>query len=170
MQINLKYGRGIVPVNVPDDSIIYNSNYPKNNKSAGEILQDALMNPSQGFSLDNAMSKRKKGKVVIVVSDFTRPIPYKFILPSLLKEIENINVKREEILILIATGMHRVSSISERIEMFGEEIVNNYNIIDHNAEDETNLKKLDGLSWSGLPVSLNKHYIEAGFRIVTGLV
>ncbi len=170
MQINLKYGRGIVPVNVPGDSIIYNSNYPKNTKSAGEIFQDALLEPSQGFFLNNALNKRRKGKVVIVVSDITRPIPYKLLLPSLLKEIENVSVKREEILIIIATGMHRVSSISERIEMFGEEIVNNYNIVDHNAEDETNLKKLDGLSWSGLPVSLNKHYIDAGFRIVTGLV
>jgi len=170
MQINLKYGRGIVPVNVPDDSIIYNSNYPKNTKSAEEIFKDALLEPSKGFFLNNALSKRKKGKVVIVVSDFTRPIPYKGILPLLLEEIEEASVKKEDILILIATGMHRGSSLSERVEMFGEKIVNNYKIIDHNAEDETNLKMLAGHSWSGLSVSLNKHYIEAGFRIVTGLV
>ncbi|MCK5278874.1 MAG: nickel-dependent lactate racemase, partial [Cyclobacteriaceae bacterium] len=170
MQINLKYGRENIPVNVPDNSIIYNSKYPANIQSAKELLQDALANPSQNYFLGEALYKRREGKFVIVVSDITRPVPYKLFLPLLLQEIEKADVNREEILILIATGMHRVSSLSERIEMFGEEIVNNYNIIDHNAKDVSNLKTLDELSWSGLPVSLNRHYMEAGFRIVSGLV
>lgn len=170
MQLNLKYGRSNIPVHVPDTSIIYESKYPVNTKSAQELLQDAIANPSQNYFLGEALSKRRQGKVVIVVSDITRPIPYKLFLPLLLQKIEKADVNREDILILIATGMHRVSSNSERIQMFGKEIVNNYNIVDHNAEDETHLKKLDGLSWSGSSVSLNKHYLEAGFRIVTGLV
>jgi len=170
MQINLKYGKDDIPVNVPDNSIIYNSIYPVNKKNPDELLRDALLSLSQDYFLANKLSKRRAGKVVIVVSDITRPIPYRLFLPLLLQEIEKADVKKEDILILIATGMHRVSSLSERIEMFGEEIVYNYKIVDHNAEDEANLKELDGLSWSGSPVSLNKHYVEAGFRIITGLV
>lgn len=170
MQINLKYGRGAVPVNVPDNSIIYNSKYLANTHSAQELLQDALANPSQNYFLGEALSKRRKGKVVIVVSDITRPIPYKLFLPLLLKEIEKVEVKRDEILILIATGMHRTSSLLERIEMFGKDIVDNYRIVDHNAEDASNLKTLDKLSWSGSTISLSRYYMEAGFRIVTGLV
>ena len=84
MQVNLKYGRGSILVNVPDDSIIYDSKYPGNTKSAGELLQDALLNPSQNYFLVDALSKRREGKVVIVVSDITSPIPYKFFLPLLL--------------------------------------------------------------------------------------
>ena len=170
MKVNLKYGRGNITINVPDDAIVYESKYPANTQSAKALLQDALANPSQNYFLVEALSNRREGKVVIVVSDFTRPIPYKLFLTLLLQEIENAGVKSDEILILVATGMHRVSSLSEQIEMFGEEIVNNYNIVDHDAEDESNLTELDGLSWSDSTVSLNKHYVEAGFRIVTGLV
>jgi len=170
MEVNLKYGRVNIPINVPDNSIVYKSIYPANTQSARALLQDALANPSQNYFLLEALSKRRDGKVLIVVSDFTRPIPYKHFLPLLLQGIENADVNREEILILVATGMHRASSLSEQIEMFGEEIVNNYNIVDHDAEDESNLAELDGLSWSGSRVSLNRHYLEAGFRIVTGLV
>ncbi len=170
MKVNLKYGRENIPINVPDNSIVYDSKYPDNTQSARALLQDALANPSQNYFLTEALSKRREGKVVIVVSDITRPIPYKFFLPLLMQQIEKAEVKRNEIFILIATGMHRVSSLSERIEMFGEDIVDNYNIVDHNAEDEANLKMLDGLSWSESTVALNKHYVEAGFRVVTGLV
>ena len=170
MKVNLKYGRENIPIHVPDKSIVYKSKYPANTQSAKALLQDALTNPSQNYFLLEALSKRRDGKVIIVVSDITRPIPYKLFLPLLLQSIEKADVNRDEILILIATGMHRVSTLSERIEMFGEEIVNNYSIVDHDAEDESNLAELDGLSWSGSTVSLNKHYVEAGFRIVTGLV
>ncbi len=170
MKVNLKYGRGDIAIDVPENSIVYDSKYPGNTQSVRALLQDALENPSQNYFLNEAISKRREGKVVIVVSDITRPIPYKLFLPLLLQEIEKVDVKRDEILILIATGMHRLSSLSERIEMFGEEIVDNYGIVDHVAEDESSLCKLDGRSWSGSTVSLNKHYVEAGFRIVTGLV
>jgi len=170
MKVNLKYGRGDIAIDVPESSIVYDSTYPANTQSALGLLQDALSKPSQNYFLNEALSKRREGKVVIVVSDITRPIPYKLFLPLLLQEIEKVDVKRDEILILIATGMHRISSLSERIEMFGKEIVDNYGIIDHVAEDESSLCELDGHSWSGSTVSLNKHYVEAGFRIVTGLV
>lgn len=170
MQVILTYGKGDIGLEIPDNSIVYKSIYPPNDRSASEVMQDALAHPSMNYFLHEALRKRREGKVVIVVSDITRPIPYSFFLSQLLQKIELVGIEKEEILILIATGMHRESSIAERIEMFGQEIVDSYEIIDHNAEDDSCLKELDGLSWSGSHVSLNKHYLEAGFRIVTGLV
>ena len=70
----------------------------------------------------------------------------------------------------MATGMHRASTSTEHLKMFGEFVVKNYRIVDHNCGNENELQELEGRSWSGAKVRLNKHYIEAGFRIVTGLV
>jgi nickel-dependent lactate racemase len=54
--------------------------------------------------------------------------------------------------------------------MFGDLVVNNFRIIDHECENEQELEKIEGLSWSGSSVKLNKHYVQAGLRIITGLV
>jgi nickel-dependent lactate racemase len=91
-------------------------------------------------------------------------------LPELIDYILNTGAKKDEIIILIATGMHRPSTECERVFMFGEYIVRNYKIIDHSAENEEELKEIEGKSWSGTEVKLNRHYVEAGFRILTGLV
>jgi nickel-dependent lactate racemase len=91
-------------------------------------------------------------------------------LPQLIDLLIHNDVEKHEITILIATGMHRASTHAEHLKIFGEFVVNNYRIIDHNSEKEDDLEKLQGLSWSGSEVRLNKHYVRAGFRIVTGLV
>lgn len=134
------------------------------------MLLESIANPVGGNTLNELLLKKKAGKVVIVVSDITRPIPYSDFLPELILHIERSGIKKDEIIILIATGMHRASSHAEHLKMFGDFIVNNYHIIDHDCRVEEELQELEGMSWSGSKVILNKHYIEAGFRVVTGLV
>src|SRR5674476_65499 len=170
MKLGLNYGNEELSLDLPQDSIMYMSNYMKANKTAAELMLESITNPYAGNTLDKLVKKRKPGKVVIVVSDITRPIPYSEFLPRLITSIEGSGVKKEEILILIATGMHRGSTPAEHSKMFGEFLVKNYRIVDHDCNNEDELKELDGLSWSGAKVRLNRHYVQAGFRIVTGLV
>jgi lactate racemase len=66
--------------------------------------------------------------------------------------------------------MHRPSTEKERVEMMGKEIAERYLVVDHKAENENELVKIEGQSRGGADVFLNKHYVNAGFRIVTGLV
>jgi nickel-dependent lactate racemase len=107
--------------------------------------------------------------VVVVVSDVTRPIPYDTFLPALLREIEEAGVRREEILVLVATGMHRPSTAAERREMFGV-AAERYRVEDHRAEDDGSLEEVPGRTRSGASIRVNRAYLRAGFRIVTGLV
>lgn len=65
-------------------------------------------------------------------------------------------MKKEEITILVATGIHRASTSAEHLKMFGEFVVKNYRITDHNCENENELQELAGRSWSGEKVRLNK--------------
>jgi len=164
-KVTLHYCTDEIVLRLPENSIVYQSNYKSTTEKASEMLMNSLID-----SFEELLKQRKDGKVVIVVSDITRPIPYTEFLPELLQYIEEKGVSKKEILILVATGMHRTSTHQEHIQMFGNFVTDNYQIIDHNCEDENQLLELDGVSWSGSKVKLNKHYVEAGFRIITGLV
>lgn len=170
MKLGFHYGKAELSLDLPGDSIIYKSNYVNAEKPASELLLESIIKTVAGNNLNQLVKKRKPGKVVIVVSDITRPIPYAEFLPQLITSLEEAGVYKDEILILVATGMHRSSTPAEYLKMFGKYVVNNYRIVDHDCNNENELQELDSRSWSGAKVRLNKQYVQAGFRIVTGLV
>jgi lactate racemase len=170
MEVKFRYGKEEIGLKVPKTSQVFKSGFGKREKPISELLIGSISNPVGCLSLKQQLKKRKKGNIVIVVSDITRPIPYRQFLPELIDFILSEGTQKDEITILVATGMHRASTSDEKVFMFGREIVENYRIIDHDAEDEDRLAIVEGESWSGAEVKLNKYYVEAGFRILTGLV
>lgn len=170
MNVTFLYDREKLTLNLPDDALVYQSHFPEPEASAGELVFQTLEKPFGAPSFEETLKKRRAGKVVIVVSDITRPIPYFSFLPQMLARIEAAGVPRGEILLLVATGMHRVSTKAEHVEMFGEFVANHYAITDHRAEERNELVEVPGKSWSGNAIKLNRHLVEAGFRIATGLV
>jgi lactate racemase len=170
MQIAFRYGQEEINLELPDNSILYKSVYPENDESPAAMLLKSIEHPIGCPSLKEKIKDRKEGKVLIVVSDFTRPIPYALFLPELIQSLMSLGIVKEDILILVATGMHRPSTDFEKSAMFGDYIVRNFKIIDHQAENPSELTALPEKSWSGADVQINRHYFEAGFRIVTGLV
>ncbi|MBN1939832.1 MAG: nickel-dependent lactate racemase [Candidatus Aminicenantes bacterium] len=170
MNIQAPAGRDEITLRIPDDAEIFLTAYPVTTKPAVKLVLDAVRAPLGTPPLLSALASRRPGDVVVVVSDFTRPIPYRDFLAPLLAEIASSGVPRSKILLLVATGMHRPSSVEERREMFGEEVVERYRIEDHRAEDNLGLAAVAGRSASGATIRLNRRFVEAGFRIVTGLV
>ena len=134
---------------VPGDSIIYAPSYAPVSTDAWNMLLDSISNPTGCLSLNSQLKKRREGKIVIVVSDITRPIPYYSFLPCLLDYISKAGISRDEIVVLVATGIHRPSSVEEKEYMFGKHIVENYMIVDHDAENDAELSLVEGKSWSG---------------------
>jgi lactate racemase len=149
MLTSLIYGKEEIQINVPDNADIYEPNFPIVNEAADSLVRKAVECPINSLPLKEALQSRKNDKVVIVVSDITRPIPYRTFLQTILDEVESKGIKKSDITILVATGMHRPSTPEEHIEMFGQSICDNYKIIDHDAEDEENLVKIDRKSKSG---------------------
>jgi len=170
MNLTFLYDREELTLNVPDDAQVYESHFPEPEAPADQLVFQTLEKPFGAPRFEEILKTRRAGKVVIVVSDITRPIPYFSFLPQMLERIEAAGVAREEILILVATGMHRVSTHAEHIEMFGEFVANHYAITDHRADEADELAEIPGKSWSGNSIVLNRHLVEAGFRISTGLV
>jgi lactate racemase len=170
MKTSLAYGKGKIEIEVSDNSDIYESDFPELKIGPMEIIRQSIHNPINSLNLQQALKKRKNNKVVIVVSDVTRPIPYANFLQCILDEIETAGIDRSNITILIANGMHRISTENDRLEILGIDICNKYKIIDHDCEDKKNLLKIEGKSKFGRDIFLNRYLVEAGFKIVTGLV
>ena len=85
----------------------------------------------------------------------------------MLTELESVEVATKDILILVATGLHAPMSRSELIENLGEQIVENFNIKNHDAN--AGLVSL-GKTSRGTPLLLNRHFMESELKIATGLV
>ena len=75
-----------------------------------------------------------KRRIVIVTSDHTRAVPSRITLPILLAEIRSSNPDAD-ITILIATGLHRVTTEEEQRRMFGNRIVDEEHIVCNDAFD-----------------------------------
>lgn len=158
-----------INLRVPDDAVVYESRFPAPAAPASETVMEAIRNPVGTPPLAESLRSRRSGKVVIVVSDITRPVPYPSFLAELIEEIESAGVDGDQILILVATGMHRPTTPAEQREMLGE-VAEDYRVVNHDATDDANLVELPGKSWAGADVRLDRRFMEAGFRIVTGLV
>ncbi|MBZ0257183.1 nickel-dependent lactate racemase, partial [bacterium] len=117
------------------------------------------------------LSEIAKGResAVIVISDITRPVPNKVILPPLLETLEAAGVPRDKICILIATGIHRPNLGDELVELVGEDIAKNYRVENHYSEDPDANQYIGNVNGE-IPVYIDKHYLAADLKILTGLV
>jgi nickel-dependent lactate racemase len=170
MIIDLQCGREPVSLELPGGAEVYRSKYPPPPPDETAAVMAAVRAPIGTAPLPELLKRRRAGEVVIVVSDITRPVPYRRFLGEFCALVEESGVPRDEILILVATGLHRLCSAAERVEMFGPEVVARYRIADHDAADPSLFVELPEPARSGTPVRLNRRFVEAGFRVVTGLV
>ena len=130
-----------------------------------EKTLDAISHPINSESLQDLV--RGKNSVCIVVTDITRECPDKEILIPVLEVVEK-HVNRENITILIASGMHKSMSYDEKVEKYGKKITDNYKIIDHDG-NSGNLVSL-GTTKNGTPIKISKIAIESDFLISLGVV
>jgi nickel-dependent lactate racemase len=175
-KISVEFGDAFFDVSVlPQCDVLHMKPMPCLAHSAEEI-SNALNNPIESPTLPEIINSKGKSvkdlTVCVTVSDITRPAPYggeNGILLPLFKIIEQTGVKRENIIIVIGNGMHRASTLEERIKMYGQDVVDNYQIVDHNCEDMSTLV-LAAHTKRGTDVHLNKIFYTADVKIITGLV
>jgi nickel-dependent lactate racemase len=166
MHIDLAYGRGSLTIEVPDDrtTVIEPSHLP-GLPDVRAALVSALRNPIGTPPLRRLVGRGQT--VAISVCDITRPMPSATLLPVLLAELSH--VPNDQITILVATGTHRANTQAELEEMLGSEILQNYEVVNHDAFDESTLAPL-GETTDGVPVHINRRFLDADIRITTGFV
>ena len=135
-------------------------------KSEKEIVEESLDNVIGSQTLEE-LAKGKKD-IVIISSDHTRPVPSKIITPILLRRIRSVSPDAR-IRILVATGFHRQSTKEELISKYGEEIVENEEIVMHVSTDDSAMKKIGTLP-SGGECIINRIAAEADLLIAEGFI
>ena len=128
-----------------------------------EQIEEAILNPI-GTVRISQLAKGKE-KVVIVVDDMTRTTPAYRILPYIFEELKKVNIKKDQITILLAIGAHRPMNRHDCILKLGKEAVDTVNIENHHPYE--NLTDL-GESKVGTPIEVNTTYYNADLKIAMG--
>ena len=108
--------------------------------------------------------------VVRVTAEATREgVTADALLPPILETLEAAGVPRGEILILVATGMHRPNLGNELVEMLGPWVVENYRIENHHGPQRDEHAYL-GETARGTPVWIDTRYVQSDLKVTTGLI
>ena len=169
MQIKMRYGHGTLPINIPDNNLagILETSESEPLGDADAAVQQAIAEPIASPAL--AELARGRDSACIVISDVTRPVPNQIILPPMLKTLEASGIPREKITILIATGIHRPNEGEELEGMVGRFIMETYRIRNHFSQDPGTHAYL-GKTANGTPVHIDKTYLAADLKVITGLI
>src|SRR5262245_54980032 len=121
MQLTLDYGRTGLKVTIPDDRLIGPLAIRPAPALAEPIaaIEKAVANPIASRPLADIARGRKNA--CILVCDITRPVPNRQILPVVLRTLESSGIAGKDVLILVATGLHRPNEGAELEELVGPE-------------------------------------------------
>jgi nickel-dependent lactate racemase len=165
VRVDLAYGRHGTSVEVPDSSEVI---LPVDEPALADedaAIRAALHAPVAGAPLC-ALAEGAQ-RVVVVFPDLTRPMPNRTVLPPLLDELARAGVPDDRVTLLCATGTHRQATATEMAELIGAELVARFRVVDHDAQSDEHVPvgEVDGV-----PVLLQREYVEADLRVVTGFV
>jgi nickel-dependent lactate racemase len=165
VRVDLAYGRHGTSVEVPDSAdVILPVDAPALADEDGAI-RAALRSPESGVPLRSLVDGARR--VAVVFPDLTRPMPNHTVLPPLLDELARAGVTDDRVTLLCATGTHRQATAAEMADLIGSELVARYRVVDHDAQSDEHIAvgEVDGVE-----VLLQREYVEADVRIVTGFV
>ncbi|MFH0991705.1 MAG: nickel-dependent lactate racemase [bacterium] len=169
MKIHLAYGKNGLEVEVPENNLLkilsHGAASPVQNPE--ETVRTALDGPIDSSSLRELSAGKRSA--VIVICDITRPVPNRILLPPILEILKKNGIDRSAITILIATGLHRPSTLEEIETMVGSEIAREYTIISHKARVAEE-QHYFGKTKRGTPVFIDKRYCSAGLKITLGFI
>ena len=168
-RIDIPYHTGTLPLHVDENNLkaVLIPSEPKlSDKSESELVIEALANPIGSPRLRDLATGKKK--ILIITSDHTRAMPSKITLPLLFAELRH-GAPAADISIIIATGLHRVTTETEQRAMFGDDIVNNETIYVHDCTKEEEMREICLLP-SGATLRLNQKVLECDLLISEGFI
>ena len=171
MHVELNYGRGKLPVELPDDlqvTVVRKPPMPVL-PDPSEAVRKALQEPVGTASLDQLA--RAARSATIAICDITRPVPNHLFLRPLIEILLRSGIPATSIRVLVATGLHRPNLGAELDELIGDPwVLRTVQVENHYALRDEDHVLLGTTATRGTVVRLDRRFAEADLRIATGLV
>src|SRR5215470_6259613 len=170
MQVELSYGKGSLTLELPaalNATVIRKPPMPVlADPIAG--VQAALNQPAGSRPL--VQEARGARSACILICDITRPVPNGLLLPALIRALLEAGLSPKNIRVLVATGLHRPNLDSELEELVGDNWVLRTVVVENHFARNDADHVLLGTTPAGTVVRLDRRFVEADLKIVTGLV
>jgi lactate racemase len=166
LKINLAYGQGYLPVDLPDGrtTVIQPAHRPGLPDECAAV-RAALDQPISARPLREWIKPRDR--VCIAFTDLTRATPNHRLIPWLLDYLAG--VPRDQITLLNQLGTHRPNTPAELDQLLTPEVTRRYRVLNHEPENSEALVQF-GTMRDGVPALINRHLAEADVRIITGFI
>ncbi len=197
MTVEIPFGRGPVRASLPDGTEILRMAEPEALADPAAAIAQAMAQPigtrplaaiaaaklaaaqavagapAGTVASGGAPVPQRRPRACVVVSDNTRPVPYKGpdgILMPILRSVADAGFAPADICVLVATGTHRGMSRDELEAMLGTEpFAMGVQVVMHDSRDASCLVDI-GTTARGTRASINRRYLDADLKILTGLV
>ena len=164
------YAHTTQDLQVPDDTPVLTSKVDQltSDRTGIEIVREAMEN-----SIDSPrLCELAKGKedCVIIISDHTRPVPSRDILPNMIRELRE-GSPDIKITLLVSTGFHRPTTVEELRNKLGDELFEEFkdNIVVHDAHDPSRNVKVGSLP-SGPDCIIDKVAMNTQLLVSEGFI
>ena len=165
MTLEFGYDRTVQRVCVPEENllgILEPDALPRPDCGEEELVRRALAAPVGAPPLRQVVHPGEK--IVIVTSDISRPMPTWRVMPALLDELYAAGVRKEDITLVFARGVHRAHTDEERRRLAGERAFAEIACVDSDRDDFVTV----GETSRGTPVEIMRAVAEADRRICLG--
>ncbi|MDR7581296.1 MAG: lactate racemase domain-containing protein, partial [Armatimonadota bacterium] len=176
-RVAVEYGDGLVEVEVPEGAVVVEPATLYQEPAPAEdpvlLTRRALAQPLGSPPLRDLVGP---GSTVLIafpdrVKGGAHPTAHRRVtLPLLLEELESAGVRRGDITLLCANGLHRKNTRQEMEGYLGRELVQRFppsRLLNHDAEDPEGMVQL-GETDEGDAVEVNRRVLEADLVVVLG--
>jgi nickel-dependent lactate racemase len=170
MRVELSYGKGSLALELPEAvnaTVIRKPPMPVLSDPIGSV-EAALNRPAGSRRL--VEEARDARSACILICDITRPVPNGLLLPALVRTLLEGGLSPRNVRVLVATGLHRPNLDGELEELVGDSwVLRTVAVENHFARNDADHVLL-GTTRAGTVVRLDRRFVEADLKIVTGLV
>lgn len=165
--ISIPYGKGQLCWEFPYDGLLTSRvDQLKSEKTGQELVEEAMAHPIGSPTLRELAVGKKS--CTIIISDHTRPVPSRDILPPVLRQLRQ-GSPDIAVTLLVATGFHRLTTKEELTAKLGEEIASAETIRVHDAFDPDSNVQI-GILPSGAPLVIDRAAVETDLLVSEGFI
>lgn len=165
-KIQIPYGSKQIDLEIEDAEILDDEDVDRRRTATRDdmaVIREALRKPLGTKRLREIVATKNPKSLVIVVDDHTRDTPTEKMLDALTEELGEAH--KDNITLLVACGTHTPPTEEDLKRILGK-YFNLYTIKIHDCDAEDLV--CVGTTSRGSPVSLNRNYVDADMKILTG--